>query len=662
MPRQLSPFLHVMAELYAANSTMVECIYLHQLAQFLMGSELEVRQRLFLDSSSAKFVVQRSGVGKLKHVEIKHMFLQQLLRRGIFTIHKIPTRVNPADLNTKKLSVERRKLLGTLCGLYPICAQDKREEEVLITRRVQRNMANRLVQALQVVSMSLLQGCSNDLSGHDLQDARALRGGGVLHGPVQALSSSLTSWWTMSTWWSTSTTSLLAATMVAVAISAVLVSMVPRRGRGRQQGGRGVQRSLPEQEPEYITPSDAGDSDDQDRVHRLPDDFSPRAQAEVMRDEEAPRGRHEDNRAMGSRDRPGDGYERRSRSSRRTSEASGQEDPSNVLHRKLALMFATLVEGTFVPRETVTYQGMVTTLQHILAACRSLEDGYYLTISDALGWLDTDQELLARDNLNQALRRCEQRYGSLPGDAPTLSRYLLRRYRSTLREAGYPVLRLEEMVEGPSEAASTLSSTEEHHRPFRSDASRSHTSEEFVVETDEDRVIRYRAISLGSASDPDLWMRVNHFGSEGEERDEASMDSGNYAEPDSEPSLSGEGPDFVPGPFLAIIQRLTREAAQQGERRPEGAVREPLTYPPLQEDELQGVGYPGAGVNLAPYSNYERVTRMIECYNARLVECEYHNDPEEYENILREIERLEDLQVLADDVRPNEMANLLPEV
>ena len=77
---------------------------------------------------------------------------------------------------------------------------------------------------------------------------------------------------------------------------------------------------------------------------------------------------------------------------------------------------------------------------------------------------------------------------------------------------------------------------------------------------------------------------------------------------------------------------------------------------------MQGVVYPGAGVNLAPYSNYERVTRMIECYNARLVECEYHNDPEEYENILREIERLEDLQVLADDVRPNEMANLLPEV
>lgn len=39
------------AELYAANSTMIECIYLYQLAQFLMGDGMSVRQRLFLGSS-----------------------------------------------------------------------------------------------------------------------------------------------------------------------------------------------------------------------------------------------------------------------------------------------------------------------------------------------------------------------------------------------------------------------------------------------------------------------------------------------------------------------------------------------------------------------------------------------------------------------------------
>lgn len=93
------------------------------------------------------------------------MFLQQLLRQRAFTIHKIPTRVNPADLNTKKFGLERMKLLSTLCGLYPICSQGDRDEEVLTTRRIQRNVAHRLVQALQVVTIGLLQACSLDLSG-----------------------------------------------------------------------------------------------------------------------------------------------------------------------------------------------------------------------------------------------------------------------------------------------------------------------------------------------------------------------------------------------------------------------------------------------------------------------------------------------------------------
>ena len=38
------------AELYAANTTMVESIYLYQLIQFLMSDETAVKQRLFMDS------------------------------------------------------------------------------------------------------------------------------------------------------------------------------------------------------------------------------------------------------------------------------------------------------------------------------------------------------------------------------------------------------------------------------------------------------------------------------------------------------------------------------------------------------------------------------------------------------------------------------------
>ena len=169
---------------------------------------------------------------------------------------------------------------------------------------------------------------------------------------------------------------------------------------------------------------------------------------------------------------------------------------------------------------------------------------------------------------------------------------------------------------------------------------------------------------MGSVSDPELWMQVHHFDSDSGERSgdtDHGLDHNNDAEePDGEPSGDdGEGPDFAPGPWRAIIQRLTREAAHTGRPRP-GGPRDPLTYPPIQQDEMQGV-YPGARVDLTPYSSYERLTRMIECYNARLVECEYNNNPERCEEILKEIQYLEDIQAGADDIRPSEMANLLPE-
>ena len=164
---------------------MVESICLYQLIQFLMSDETAVKQRLFVDSTSAKFVVQRSGVGRLKHVSIKHMFLQQLLRQKVFSIHKVPTRINPADLSTKKLSLERRNLLSSLCGLFPHVSPEREGDEVLFSRRVHRQVTARIVQALRGLSVTLLQGCTSPVAGEELQQGQALRGGRALQAPEQ---------------------------------------------------------------------------------------------------------------------------------------------------------------------------------------------------------------------------------------------------------------------------------------------------------------------------------------------------------------------------------------------------------------------------------------------------------------------------------------------
>ena len=129
------------AELYAANCLDVECMYLYRLCKFLCNDSVEVnskdvQQRLYVDSASAMALMQRAGTGRLKHVQIKQFFLQNLLRAGIFTVHKINTKVNPGDLNTKRLSGERRKFLGRLSGLFMAKLDEENDDNEI--RRLRR--------------------------------------------------------------------------------------------------------------------------------------------------------------------------------------------------------------------------------------------------------------------------------------------------------------------------------------------------------------------------------------------------------------------------------------------------------------------------------------------------------------------------------------------
>ena len=380
------------AELYAANSTMIECMYLYQLAQFLMGEDIFVRQRLFLDSSSAKFVVQKSGVGKLKHVAIKHMFLQQLLRQKVSSIHKVPTRVNPADLNTKKLSLERRNFLAILAGLFPQASVSQEDDETLHTRRAQRVVATKLVQAMQVLACTLLQGCC--LVTGELQQDRALRGGAPVQGHgfynyvgvyVQQFLYYNYKVYFLAVFqqflYYNYKVYFLAVFLVFFLVAMALCSMYPGRHLGPQRGPRG----------------DSGSSSS----------------------------------------RPNRG------------EQQGEEVTTESLHKKIALMYMTVMEGRYVPRQPVTSEGVRKTLIHLWAASECLDDGYYFEVKDAFAYLDTDQEDRAKGLLDDMVKSHVHRRGPISTEMDATGRLLLERYKGTLREAGYPVLRLEEMYGYP---------------------------------------------------------------------------------------------------------------------------------------------------------------------------------------------------------------------
>ena len=53
--------------------------------------------RLWVDSITAKAIVTRLGLGKVRHMEVKFLWAQEALRRKLFEMRKITGERNPAD-------------------------------------------------------------------------------------------------------------------------------------------------------------------------------------------------------------------------------------------------------------------------------------------------------------------------------------------------------------------------------------------------------------------------------------------------------------------------------------------------------------------------------------------------------------------------------------
>ena len=61
---------------------------------------------LYTDSSGAKGIALRRGLGKLRHVDVHLLWLQFQVNAGVFKINKVDGKNNPADLMTKYLVQE----------------------------------------------------------------------------------------------------------------------------------------------------------------------------------------------------------------------------------------------------------------------------------------------------------------------------------------------------------------------------------------------------------------------------------------------------------------------------------------------------------------------------------------------------------------------------
>jgi hypothetical protein len=71
-----------------------------------VGIGLSGAIELWSDSSAARGLASRKGVGKMRHLEVRHLWLQAEVSGQRVLLRRVAGEANPADLMTKYLSLK----------------------------------------------------------------------------------------------------------------------------------------------------------------------------------------------------------------------------------------------------------------------------------------------------------------------------------------------------------------------------------------------------------------------------------------------------------------------------------------------------------------------------------------------------------------------------
>ena len=118
------------AELMALVKASAEAIGFTQLAA---SWGLVFDASVHVDSSAALAVVHRRGCGKLRHVRIGHLWVQELASEELVRFMKVRGTANPADLMTKHIP---GKVLDRLTPLVSQMPREGQAESRLAIHRV----------------------------------------------------------------------------------------------------------------------------------------------------------------------------------------------------------------------------------------------------------------------------------------------------------------------------------------------------------------------------------------------------------------------------------------------------------------------------------------------------------------------------------------------
>jgi hypothetical protein len=83
----------------------------------LLELGVETYIAIYTDSAAAKASAEKPGLMHMKHMQLRELFLKQIVQQGLVTLAKVRSEENPADLLTKGVNKKIVECFGQNCHI-----------------------------------------------------------------------------------------------------------------------------------------------------------------------------------------------------------------------------------------------------------------------------------------------------------------------------------------------------------------------------------------------------------------------------------------------------------------------------------------------------------------------------------------------------------------
>ena len=151
------------AELHSLVSSVADGIYMKGCLEFLMDATIE--HVAYVDNAAARQLANKRGVGKIRHLSGKLLWIQNKTNDGSLRVVQVPTLVNVSDIETKPLTGSRTRALLFMIGMVetngnkPVGEQEYQDmmDKKEVSSKV-KGLSKALMRILEAGSLDGVQG------------------------------------------------------------------------------------------------------------------------------------------------------------------------------------------------------------------------------------------------------------------------------------------------------------------------------------------------------------------------------------------------------------------------------------------------------------------------------------------------------------------------